>query len=78
MTGSSSAVWKRAKRFAGASLFPIAPRRSPRKAKSFRLAKANRTTRAKSSRSMSRLAIKIDGEEFLIMREEEVLGIVKK
>src|ERR1035438_9172874 len=43
MTASSSAVWKRAKPFAGASSSPIAPRKSPRKAKLSPSARANRS-----------------------------------
>ena len=85
-----SVAWKRAKASAAASSSPTRPKRSRSRAKSSRSARASRTTRARYSRSTSRPAtrilfgkysgteIKLDGEEFLIMREEEVLGILKK
>jgi chaperonin GroES len=74
----------------GASSSPTARRKNPRRERSSPWAKANRTTKAKvfpldvkaGDRVLfgkySGTEIKIDGEELLIMREEEVLGILKK
>ena len=73
-----------------ASSFPTAPKKNPRKAKSSPSAKASRNDEGKTFPldvkkgdrvlfgKYSGTEIKIDGEEFLIMREEEVLGILKK
>ena len=90
MIASSCAVSKRARAYAVASSSPTPPKKSHSRAKSSPSAKASPTTKARPSPSTSRLAtpslfgkysgteIKLDGEEFLIMREEEVLGILKK
>ena len=72
----------------GGIIIPDTPRKSPRKAKSSPSAKASPTMKAKSSPSTSSrrpilfgkycgTEIKIDGEDFLIMKEDEVLGILK-
>ncbi len=90
MIVSLSAALKKAKPFAVASSSPTPPRKSRRKAKSSPSAKASRTTKARYFPldvkagdhvlfgKYSGTEIKIDGEDFLIMREEEILGILNK
>ncbi len=90
MTASSSVALKRRKRFAVASSSPTAPRKSRRKGEVIAVGKGKSNDEGKvfpldvkaGDRILfgkySGTEIKIDGEEFLIMREEEVLGIVKK
>ena len=72
-----------------ASSSPTRRRRSPSRARSSRSARARSTTTASSRRSTSRSGdtilfgkyagteIKLDGVEHLIMREEDILGVVE-
>ena len=72
-----------------ASSSPTLPRKSPSRARSSPPARARRRTTARCSRSTSRPGtpsssarysgqdIKIDGEEYLIMREDEVLAVLE-
>ncbi len=83
-------VWKRAKPSAGASSSPTAPKKNPRRVEVISVGKGKSNDEGKvfpldvkaGDRVLfgkySGTEIKIDGEEFLIMREEEVLGILKK
>ena len=89
MTASWFVVLKRLKPPVAASSFPTARKTSRRKAKSSPSAGARATTRARPFLSTVKAGdrvlfgkyagteIKIDGEDFLIMREEEVLGILE-
>jgi hypothetical protein len=75
-------VWKKLRPPEAASLSPTAQKTSRKRAKSFPPAKAAATTKGKSSLwpflfgKYSGTEIKIDGEDFIIMKEEEVLGIL--
>jgi chaperonin GroES len=75
----------------GGIIIPDSAKEKPQlKARSSRSARASPTTKARSFPldvkagdtilfgKYSGTEIKLDGEEFLIMREEEVLGILKK
>ena len=73
---------------AGGIVIPDTAPRSPIRAKSSPSAKARSTTTASSSRSTSRSAtrscsastparnVKVDGDELLVMREEDIMGVV--
>ena len=90
MTASWSAGWKKRKPPAAESSSPTPPRTSRRKAKSSPPAKAKSAKKARfvplevkeGDRILfgkySGTEIKIDGEEFVIMREEEVLGVLDR
>jgi co-chaperonin GroES (HSP10) len=75
MTAFWCGVWRRPNRFVEASSFPTRPKKSRRKVRLSPYVKpGDRILFGKYSGT----EIKIDGEEFLMMREEEVLGILKK
>ena len=90
MTASSSAVWKRAKTIRGGIIIPDSAKEKPQEGEVIAVGKGKSNDEGKVFPldvkagdkilfgKYSGTEIKIDGEEFLIMREEEVLGIVKK
>jgi len=90
MTASSSAVWKRAKSSSPAHHHPGQRQRKAQEGKVIAVGKGKSNDEGKvfpldvkAGDSIlfgkySGTEIKLDGEEFIIMREEEVLGIIKK
>ena len=90
MTALSCGELKRESRFAEESLFPTLPRKSRRKARSSRPDKGkykeDGTRQPLDVKTGDRVLfgkysgseIKIDGEELLIMREDEILGIIAR
>jgi Chaperonin 10 Kd subunit len=74
MTAFWCVVWRKLPPPAAASSFPTRPRTSRKRAKSSPLAvhEGDRILFGKYSGT----EIKIDGEEFIIMKEDEVLGVL--
>ena len=89
MTASSFAALKAKRRRRAALSFPTPPRKSRRKARSSPLVLAAGTKPASSSPSISKpgdrvlfgkwsgTEVKIDGEELLIMKESDVMGVLE-
>ncbi len=89
-TGFWSAGWKRARGYRGGIIIPDTAKEKPQEGEVISVGKGKSNDEGKvfpldvkaGDRVLfgkySGTEIKIDGEEFLIMREEEVLGIVKK
>ena len=88
MTASSFSASRKGNRKSAGSSSPTPPRKSRSRAKSSPSAAARSRTTAAGFRSTSSRAtlilfgkysgqeIKLDGEEFLIMREDEVLAVI--
>ena len=88
MTASSSAASRRTERTRAGSSFPTPPRKSRRKAKSSPSAPAARDEDGKVTPldvkagdkilfgKWSGTEVKIDGEDLIIMKESDILGIV--
>ena len=88
MTAFSSSVSRRGRRSTGASSSPTPPRKSPRRARSIAVGTGKVTDEGKKLPldvkagdrilfgKYSGSEVKLDGEEYLIMREEDVLGIL--
>ena len=88
MTAFWSVVWKKPAPPVAESSSPTRPKTSRRKAKSSPSAKAKSTKKARCHPldvkegdrilfgKYSGTEIKLDGEDFIIMREEEVLGVI--
>jgi chaperonin GroES len=89
MTASSFAGSRKIPRPPAASLFPIQPRRSPSRARSSRSGQAARDEQGKvlvlDVKAGDRVLfakwggteVKIDGEELLIMKESDILGVLE-